>query len=262
MKTIPIIKRVGVNSGTGIAGTFLDEEFVFHYIAGGRWNFRMEDRMYRIAPGNIILLPPFMLHVVRPVDRRNLVQYVIHFELLEGLSDLQKLPMVVSIPLNEQKRIAGLFSQVKREWRSPEPGSDLISAGILTQFLGIYRRYSDDVPPSNPVNSSGWQNIERGIKFIHANYQRPGLTIGEVSRNAGQSMPYFCKLFKDYIGMPPLLYLNNYRISFAKELMINTASNLSEIAEKTGFSSIYTFSKVFKKISGECPSGWLEKAMR
>ena len=32
MKTIPIIKRVGVNSGTGIAGTFLDGEFVFHYL--------------------------------------------------------------------------------------------------------------------------------------------------------------------------------------------------------------------------------------
>ena len=62
--------------------------------------------------------------------------------------------------------------------------------------------------------------------------------------------------------MPPLLYLNNYRISFAKELMINTLSNLSEIAGETGFSSIYTFSKVFKKISGECPSRWLEKAMR
>jgi len=262
MKTIPVIKRVGVNSGSGISGTFLDEEFVFHYIAGGRWNFRMANHMYQVMPGNLILLPPFMLHVVRPVGRGNLVQYVIHFELFEGLSDLHKLAMVVSIPMNEQKRIADLFSKIKREWRSPEAGSDLISAGILTQFLGIYRRYSDEVPLSSPVSASGWQNIEKGVKFLHSNYQKAGLTIEEASRNAGQSMPYFSKLFKDYIGMPPLLYLNQYRINFAKDLMINTASNLSEIAEKTGFSSIYTFSKVFKRISGESPSEWLDKAMR
>jgi len=255
---MPIIRRVGVNSGSGISGTFMDEEFVFHYIAAGRWSFRMDDRIYDVAPGNLILLPPFMLHLVHPVGKGNLVQYVIHFELFEGLSDLHKLPMLISIPRNEQRRISDLFSQVKREWRSTEQGSDLISAGILTQFLGIYRRYCGEAPSSRPVNSSGWQNIEKGVKFMHANYHRAGLTIEEASRNAGQSMPYFCRMFREYIGMPPLLYLNHYRISRAKELMVNSTSNLSEIAEKTGFSSIYTFSKVFRKISGECPSGWMK----
>ncbi len=262
MKTLPRIKKVRVNSGSGVIGTFLDPEYVFHYIAGGRWDFRMEDRIYRIAPGNLILLPPFMLHVVRPVDSSKLAQYVIHFELFEALSDLKSLPMVVSIPLNEQKRIAELFSKVKREWKSTEPGSELIAAGILTQFLGIYRRYSSETVISSQSSSCGWQNIEKGIRFMHANYQKPGITIEEVSRNAGQSMPYFCKLFKDYIGMPPLQYLNQHRISCAKELMIKSTMNLSEIAEKTGFSSIYNFSKVFKKVCGESPSAWIEKAMK
>lgn len=262
MKTIPTIKKVSINSGKGISGTFLDDEFVFHYIASGKWSFRMADQVYQIMPGNLILLPPFMLHVVRPEGRGSFVQYVIHFELFEGFSDLHKLPMVVAIPKSEQQRIADLFSQIKREWKSREEGSELISAGILTQFLGVYRRYSEDVPVSIPAKSAGWQNIEKGIRFIHENYQDNGLSIKQVSKHAGQSMPYFCKLFKEYIGFPPLHYLNLYRINFAKDLMIKSPSNLSEIALETGFSSIYNFSKVFKKISGESPSQWLNKALQ
>jgi YesN/AraC family two-component response regulator len=51
----------------------------------------------------------------------------------------------------------------------------------------------------------------------------------------------------------PSEYINNIRISVALSLLLETNLLVSEIAEKSGFSDVYYFSKVFKKNIGVSP---------
>ena len=49
-------------------------------------------------------------------------------------------------------------------------------------------------------------------------------------------------------------YLNNIRITKAKELMIKTSLKSNEIAIRVGYTNSNYFYRVFKKYTGEYPS--------
>ena len=64
----------------------------------------------------------------------------------------------------------------------------------------------------------------------------------------------FNRTVKRKTGKSPARYLKEYRLNRAKELLINNAGNVSEIAYQTGFSSLSYFSTEFKKAFSFSPS--------
>ena len=78
-------------------------------------------------------------------------------------------------------------------------------------------------------------------------------TLSELSRLADYSVSRFCALYKERYGASPIDDLIDHRISQAKLLLLYGNMSLSEISEATGFSSIYYFSKHFKKKEGISP---------
>ncbi|MBQ8689680.1 MAG: AraC family transcriptional regulator [Clostridia bacterium] len=79
-------------------------------------------------------------------------------------------------------------------------------------------------------------------------------TLSELAKLADYSVSRFCALYKDRYGISPIDDLINHRISQAKLLLLYGNMPLSEISEAVGFSSIYYFSKHFKKKEGTSPT--------
>ena len=67
-------------------------------------------------------------------------------------------------------------------------------------------------------------------------------------------MSHFCHKFKKNFGYSFSNYLNMYRITRACEQYITKNTNISDIAEKVGFSDYCYFSRCFKKYTGISPS--------
>lgn len=66
----------------------------------------------------------------------------------------------------------------------------------------------------------------------------------------------FRRVFRQHTGLPPNQYLLNLRIHKAKALLGNSRMPVKEIAEATGFDSIYYFSRLFKQKTGMAPIQW------
>ncbi|MGN1203374.1 MAG: helix-turn-helix domain-containing protein, partial [Eubacterium sp.] len=64
----------------------------------------------------------------------------------------------------------------------------------------------------------------------------------------------FCRVFKKETGNTFLQYLNNLRIAYAHSLLTETNMPIQRISEKSGFSSVLHFDRVFKNIHGITPS--------
>ncbi|MCC2684791.1 MAG: transcriptional regulator, AraC family [Paenibacillaceae bacterium] len=64
---------------------------------------------------------------------------------------------------------------------------------------------------------------------------------------------YLCQVFRQYSGTTMINYIHQLRVQKAKHLLLNSALNIHNIAEETGFSDPYYFSKIFKKIDGNSP---------
>lgn len=72
----------------------------------------------------------------------------------------------------------------------------------------------------------------------------------------------FRKEFKRLTGEPPNQFVLNLRLNRAKYLLETTSLTINEIAEQTGFESVFYFSKLFKKRNGRFPRFYREEITR
>ena len=97
------------------------------------------------------------------------------------------------------------------------------------------------------------QKMAAAITYISQNYHKR-ITNDELAAITGLSTVYFRKLFTDILGVSPIVYTHNLRIEKAKELLRSDYGSLSDIALSLGYSSLYDFSRAFKKHTGTSPS--------
>lgn len=85
----------------------------------------------------------------------------------------------------------------------------------------------------------------------------PRLTIIELCKIIGINRTYLSNYINNIYGSNFNLWINHLRIEEAKLLMGQTPKrNLSEIAERIGFTDLAHFSKQFKLQEGVSPSEW------
>ena len=82
------------------------------------------------------------------------------------------------------------------------------------------------------------------------------ITLDELAALEHISVSYLSRRFKEATGMTVITYVNHLRIRRAKELLIATGLNASEIAYQVGFDSPKYFHRVFKKETGEAPAAF------
>jgi AraC-like DNA-binding protein len=93
------------------------------------------------------------------------------------------------------------------------------------------------------------------INYISNNFTED-IHLSNIARDLGYNEKYLSSTIKLLTGMNFRTFLAMYRINYAINLMLNTQSSISEIAAKSGFSSINTFNRMFLKIMGMTPSDY------
>ena len=91
--------------------------------------------------------------------------------------------------------------------------------------------------------------IQNAKKYIENNYNMQ-LSYKDVAREIFISPSYFLNLFKQEMGFTFVDYLTSVRINKAKELLLTTELNITEIAFDLGFNNSNYFSNIFKKTVG------------
>ncbi len=98
-----------------------------------------------------------------------------------------------------------------------------------------------------------YKHIECAKDYVENNYQNVNLSLNMVAEYVGINSSYLSRLFKEILNVKFVDYLNQYRVEKAKYLIDNTDFAITEIGYKTGFSSMPTFFRVFKKYNGITP---------
>src|SRR5579864_3937961 len=74
-----------------------------------------------------------------------------------------------------------------------------------------------------------------------------------LARVSGVSAAHFARSFREAFGLPPHRYLLTRRIERATALLRDTDLAITEIAFQTGWSSVGTFGRTFRDVTGESP---------
>lgn len=132
----------------------------------------------------------------------------------------------------------------------------------------VLNRYSDISGVFEWINSNiiaviekcKREREERPIKPIRVaqdyidNHFYEKITLNDVSGIAGFNPSYFSVIFKKETGKSFIDYLTDTRIEYAKKLLIETDSDIFDVAENAGYSDIKYFSLLFKKYTGLSPA--------
>ncbi|GIP27169.1 hypothetical protein J23TS9_22990 [Paenibacillus sp. J23TS9] len=88
------------------------------------------------------------------------------------------------------------------------------------------------------------------IEYIDRHYPEPDLSLAVLAQEARTSEAYVSFFFKEQTGMNFSDYLENVRMEEAKRLLAHSGRPVSEIAGLTGYLSLNTFSRAFKRANG------------
>jgi AraC family transcriptional regulator len=82
------------------------------------------------------------------------------------------------------------------------------------------------------------------------------IELATLAQLVGLSRSYFCRAFKQSLGMPPHRYQNNRRLEHAKLLLAKPACSVTDIGVTMGFSETSSFSAAFRKATGFTPTAY------
>lgn len=95
--------------------------------------------------------------------------------------------------------------------------------------------------------------VLKAIAFIREHYKED-ISLSEISDICNVSQEYLSRLFQQETGIKFVYFLQNFRISMAKRLLLSSKNKIYEIAEEVGYHDQKYFVSVFKKIVGMTPS--------
>ena len=97
-------------------------------------------------------------------------------------------------------------------------------------------------------------------KYIHANYdQSPD--VNAIAASVHLSTSAFCRYFKKQTRMTFTDFVNQYRVTQAKTLLLK-GSSVTEVCYEVGFESLSYFNKLFRKLTGENPSAFKRRQIK
>jgi AraC-like DNA-binding protein len=97
--------------------------------------------------------------------------------------------------------------------------------------------------------------IWKARKFIEE-HSADELSLSKVAKAANISANHLSEKFKQVTGTNFVDYVAHARFEKARALLLNSNRRISEIAFAVGFQSLSQFNRVFKKLSGKCPSAY------
>ena len=99
---------------------------------------------------------------------------------------------------------------------------------------------------------SGNDRITKVHEYIMTNF-RKDIPLSDVAEVANMTIPSFCRFFKACTRKGFSQYLNEIKIGYACNLLLEDKHNISHICYESGFNNMSNFNRQFKKITGKSP---------
>lgn len=164
---------------------------------------------------------------------------------------------------NDEK-LASISKILQDMIRIKNSGNDIYQLVIIQKMCELWSILYDDLRPllrtRNPAQNHNIVLLQKMIGYIYSNYSED-ISLGDISESADISRSKCCRLFKEFVGMSPVDFLNEYRLMASSSLLTDTEMKISDIAIKCGFNSFSYYSKRFLAKYGISPREYRSKTL-
>ena len=244
----------GVNFGHGHGEFCRRRKAKEHFISFFRTDYLYEadGELKRGSKGDVLIIPSggIVYHGPTPEMKegfRNDWIYVMGDDFIEAAKKYA-LPIGEPFQINGSGILTATVEKIEVECAFKRDGyaelCDVLMRGCIIEIAREYKK-SGEIGPKERITAL------REELIAHPEKDR---TLNEMAEFCGYSQSRFSALYKEFFGESPMKDLLNIRINKAKRLLIYSSMPISEIAEEVGFSTVFHFSKFFKKSVGITPT--------
>ena len=242
------IKRVGKHT----MRKHCHDHFEIYFITKGNCCYFIENKVYHLQPGDIILIPEGIMHNTEyqnTVYSRKLIscsQYFIPDSVkpkLPSLLHLYRNPDIVD-------QINAIYDKIEEEYANMDDMSEDIFKCYINMLFFLLVRNPNQCEPEEDDDR---HYVEDALDYLQNNFAS-NLTLSDMSERYFVSSEHFSRVFKKKVGFNFSEYVNILRLQKAESMLRQqNAVTITEVAQSCGFNDSNYFSVQFKKLYGISP---------
>lgn len=235
----------------------LHKETEIAYVLKGVLRVRVEESTYQVEEGEMLCICENVLHQYLQWDETTHIVKIKYMK--EWL-------MPSFFDQSEKEECRQLHKQVFRthaDERIARIVQDMLSysSGRYVEYRYLSRlielnalllQQRELICEMRTIHSENTRYMEETTRYLQENCFQE-ITLQMMAEHIGLTESYCSKYIKKNTGISFVQYLNAIRINNAQRLLMYTDYNITEIAERSGFSSVQTFNRVFKQQTNRTP---------
>ena len=237
-------------------------------VTEGNYLVTVSGQTYELAPGDIFLIPSGEPHSLTAPTRGARFIFLFEFDQILAIKGASYISSLLSKPLLINRSTcpgiyaeeSGILTRICTEYLHDGSLRDVTIYSQLLNLFIIYARdrlnYDGSVAAPLPSHPGGRNYVERFdavFSYLDRHFAED-LTLEDVAAVAGFSKFHFSRTFKQLSGTNFYEYLCHRRIKSSENLLMQPGLSISQIALQSGFSSVSTFNRTFKKMKGCTPT--------
>lgn len=251
-------------------------EFEINYIVCGRGEFICGDEKFTGEAGDIVVIPPNMLHAAYSSDNNPLIYHAFVFNAnMLGSSSNDRCtndcirPIIngniqikshISPDMPAYEAILASTRSVFACINDNSSLGDLLLKSELMRLFWLLESNRDIVCEKN--NKVSYSDIIRpALEFMASNYQLD-ITVDMLADMVHLSKSYFMNCFKKAVGIGAIEHLTQLRISAACDALSSTDMMISDISINCGYTNLSNFNRQFMKLMGCSPKQYRKYATK
>lgn len=235
------------------------------YVLAGKGKYRINDVIYTVEEGDLIILNPGEKHQALFSNPENpTTEFFVGFtDVKFGSYEKNFIPSPDGVPVLHTKgelrqKLFKICASMAAENSLCWQGKYFMLKSYLIQMLLLLIR--EQTEPVKLQTGYAFESVnkkyvvEQIVSYFEDHYAEK-ISLDQIAENMYLSPFYISKIFKSETGDTPIRHLINIRLEKAKELLEDGwTGSIQEVAAQVGYDDAYHFSKLFKKRYGLSPS--------
>lgn len=218
-----------------------------------------QSECYEINEGDILIVPPFEIHKIEAPHKGSRFIYLLDVDNIVSMSGFTGIKPLftkfIHITADAYPQVYDeihrLLAHMRDEYFSSAEFYELsIYSDIYKMFVLLgqdHLKKTDAFAGLNLITKKEYLHRFNSVLNYINEYFCEDLTLEMVAEHSGFSKFHFSRLFKKYTGTTFYDYLIYKRLQAAEQMLAEADLSVTEVALRTGFSSISTFNRTFKR---------------
>ncbi len=231
--------------------------YELYYFISGEGHFLVENTLYELRSGDLILLRPGEFHNFIATSPYDYERYCLHFDgsLMADYPQLlapfhNREPGTHNVIRPDSELFLDIFRHLEIAASTEEEPRRLLSVFLLGELLTYVSLFADD-----RIRLVGGEHmpplVEKMMQYIHEHLTEP-LSLDALAEHVFMTKSHISRVFKSTMGISPMEYIIRKRVQLARQYL-QEGMGAEETATRCGFGDYSSFYRAYRRIMGQSP---------